>query len=720
MPKKTKPNAATAETKAALPTDPKKDAPNGFPTPLDATRLGVEDWMNGSCSLKILEKWKEMAHDEKTREGMLDGVCVQSFALILKELMDDVKFPDGGYTETKWAEACSHYFLLLHGLMWNCGKGGIDLCHEIALGSVVANSFASILDSVFRWISETRFEDDTYDRGVAHVNAMIGAMELLSAIAATPKWGTPFAYAYYRSFDAQDLIDGIIHEAKCLVHQSKRADDEMWRGDVTVGKAKHLGCAALFTIADILCWTRTRPDESREHDDIYEAICALVDGGMVELAINLQKTVLERIPVEGQKRASSPFAYDRTNVLFWEAFAACLIPGLKASIDAANFGGKAASPMAEMKKRVCEQLMASPNILDVTIHRLGTTPLPPAPCLYRLMLQLVAIHQMATEHQQQVYLVPTVNAITRESFAERPPEEDRAFAATHRFAGILFAVAGIIPRGHFDVTLLGVEYALGGGILRVVNVEFSRLASEFEEMQKAHEVATFHASSFGISLSKAEMDKFEAGVLATLDFFKIIFGKKFAPGWHAFRANFLVESQILEDMERMKWAVRDCSNKTKVLGMLDEIESMLGNCADTRIYRTHVERRSQFTLERARERIEAAHSRLRKIRTDAGVDEYMLERPREHNCPILAEVMVDPVVAEDGHSYERSAISQWFSKGKKTSPLTNVPIGDKLVKNETLRMMIENFEMEAHKKAMDHASSDGGAEKRKRDEGEGE
>lgn len=707
MRKKTKPNAATAETKAALPTDPKKDAPNGFPTPLDATRLGVKDWMNRSCSLKILEKWKEMAHDEKTREGMLDDVHVHSFALILKELMDDVQFPDGGYTDTKWAEACSHFFLLVHGLMCNCGKRGIDLCHDLAISS--GSTFDTILESVFSWIYETPSVDDTDDGGVAHVNAMIGAMELLSAIAATPKWGTPFAYKYYKEY-AEQCIEGIIDMAKCLIFQSKRADDEMWRGDVTVGKAKHLGCAALFTIADILCWTRTRPDEAREQKRIYETICAFVDGGMVELAIDLQKTVLERIPVEGQKR---PGAYDRTNVLFWEAFAACLIPGLKASIDAAKSGLTAAARAeAEMTKRVCEQLLATPNILDVTLSRLRTTPLPPAPCQYRLMLQLVAIHQMATDHQRQMYLVPTVNAIVRESFAERPPEEERAFAATHRFAGILFAVIGVIPRGNLNLTRLAVEYALGGGILRVVNVEFYRLAREFEEMQKTQ--------ALGISLSKAEMDKFEAGVLATLDFFKIIFGKKFEAGWHTFRANFLVESQILEEMERMKWALRDCTKKTKVLVMFNEIDLMLAHCADFRIYRTHVERRSQFTLERARNKIEAEHSRLRKIRTAAGVDEYMLERPREHNCPILAEVMVDPVVAEDGHSYERSAISQWFSKGKKSSPLTNLPIGEKLVKNETLRMMIENFEMEAHKKAMDRASSDGGAEKRKRDEGEGE
>lgn len=704
MPRKTKPEAATTETKAALPMDPNKDVSNRFPTPLEATRLGVKDWMNGSSSLKILEKWGKMAHEEKTREGMLDGVCVESFALILKELMTDIQFPDAGFTETKCAQACSHYFSLVFGLMHNCNKGGRALCVELEKNT--GSSLDKILDHAFRWICENPSLDDTDEMGVAHANAMIGAMELLSAIAADSLWGTHFAYRFYGDWDAEELVLGIIDKAKLLIHLSKRADDELWRGHITVGKAKHIGCAALFTIADMLCWTRTRPFAEKKEEHIYDAICAMVHGGMVELAVGLQKTVLERIPVEGHGRSS---AYDRTNVLFWEAFAACLIPGLKASIDAS---GSAEHLRVEMTESVCVELLKTPNIVDVTLSRLRTTPRPPAPCLYRLMLQLVAIQKMATDHQRQIYLVPTVNAIVRESFADPPPEEDRAFAATHRFAGILFAVVGIIPTENIQLTRLAVEYALSAGILRVVNVEFSRLAREFEEMQKT--------KPFGISLSKSEMDKFEAGVLATLDFFKIIFGKQFDTGWHTFRANFLVESQILEEIERMKWALRNCSKKTKVLGMFGEIDSMLGHCAGLRIYRTHVERRSQFTLEKAREKIEVEHSRLRTIRTDAGVDEYMLERPREHNCPILAELMVDPVVAEDGHSYERSAISQWFSKGKKSSPLTNLPIGDKLVKNETLRMMIENFEMEAHKKAMDHASSDGRAEKRKRDEGEGE
>ncbi len=32
--------------------------------------------------------------------------------------------------------------------------------------------------------------------------------------------------------------------------------------------------------------------------------------------------------------------------------------------------------------------------------------------------------------------------------------------------------------------------------------------------------------------------------------------------------------------------------------------------------------------------------------------------------------MENPVIAADGHSYEKEAITQWFSSGHNTSPLT--------------------------------------------------
>lgn len=38
-------------------------------------------------------------------------------------------------------------------------------------------------------------------------------------------------------------------------------------------------------------------------------------------------------------------------------------------------------------------------------------------------------------------------------------------------------------------------------------------------------------------------------------------------------------------------------------------------------------------------------------------------------CPITREIMEDPVVTADGHSYERRAIEEWLQR-KWTSPVT--------------------------------------------------
>ena len=46
------------------------------------------------------------------------------------------------------------------------------------------------------------------------------------------------------------------------------------------------------------------------------------------------------------------------------------------------------------------------------------------------------------------------------------------------------------------------------------------------------------------------------------------------------------------------------------------------------------------------------------------------EPPEELLCPITQELMDDPVVATDGHTYERHAIERWLLK-KRTSPKTN-------------------------------------------------
>ena len=57
-------------------------------------------------------------------------------------------------------------------------------------------------------------------------------------------------------------------------------------------------------------------------------------------------------------------------------------------------------------------------------------------------------------------------------------------------------------------------------------------------------------------------------------------------------------------------------------------------------------------------------------------------------CPITQEVMEDPVVCADGHSYERAAITQWLLI-RDTSPCTNAPLSHKnVVPNYALRNLI--------------------------------
>lgn len=60
-------------------------------------------------------------------------------------------------------------------------------------------------------------------------------------------------------------------------------------------------------------------------------------------------------------------------------------------------------------------------------------------------------------------------------------------------------------------------------------------------------------------------------------------------------------------------------------------------------------------------------------------------------CPITYERMIDPVIASDGHSYERLAIEEWF-KFSSTSPRTNLILEDKrLVPNRDLKGAIEEY-----------------------------
>ena len=68
-----------------------------------------------------------------------------------------------------------------------------------------------------------------------------------------------------------------------------------------------------------------------------------------------------------------------------------------------------------------------------------------------------------------------------------------------------------------------------------------------------------------------------------------------------------------------------------------------------------------------------------------------LEVPRAFTCPICKELMKDPVITSDGHTYERTEIEKWL-KEHSTSPVTNLELPNKtLTPNIGLRQSIEEF-----------------------------
>merc|ERR1711920_102014 len=84
----------------------------------------------------------------------------------------------------------------------------------------------------------------------------------------------------------------------------------------------------------------------------------------------------------------------------------------------------------------------------------------------------------------------------------------------------------------------------------------------------------------------------------------------------------------------------------------------------------------------------------RKERQEKGIPEP--EMPREYTCPIMMETMVDPVLAADGHTYERSSIERWL-RDHRTSPKTNEVLANReLIANIALRVAICDWPAKEH------------------------
>lgn len=59
-------------------------------------------------------------------------------------------------------------------------------------------------------------------------------------------------------------------------------------------------------------------------------------------------------------------------------------------------------------------------------------------------------------------------------------------------------------------------------------------------------------------------------------------------------------------------------------------------------------------------------------------------------CPITQDIMTDPVIRPDGHTYERTAIESWLNSGHNRSPMTREPMTSRnLIPNIALRNLIQ-------------------------------
>ena len=83
------------------------------------------------------------------------------------------------------------------------------------------------------------------------------------------------------------------------------------------------------------------------------------------------------------------------------------------------------------------------------------------------------------------------------------------------------------------------------------------------------------------------------------------------------------------------------------------------------------------------------YSMLSRILSQTGL--AAPEPPNEFMCPISLNLLNDPVIASDGHTYERKEIEKWFASHRK-SPKTGNNLGDlRLIENIALRQLIDDF-----------------------------
>ena len=100
-------------------------------------------------------------------------------------------------------------------------------------------------------------------------------------------------------------------------------------------------------------------------------------------------------------------------------------------------------------------------------------------------------------------------------------------------------------------------------------------------------------------------------------------------------------------------------------------------------------------LSRARARIIELEAEDAQRKQLAALGLSNIPYPSDFCCPVTWSKFVDPVVASDGHTYERSAITDVIESGNGLSPLTREPLETYLTVNRCLLSRMRAYEVEA-------------------------
>jgi hypothetical protein len=81
---------------------------------------------------------------------------------------------------------------------------------------------------------------------------------------------------------------------------------------------------------------------------------------------------------------------------------------------------------------------------------------------------------------------------------------------------------------------------------------------------------------------------------------------------------------------------------------------------------------------------------IEKALSSKGAFKRARDDDAELNCPITHDLFEDPVVAADGHTYERAAIQTQITSGNRRSPMTNARLSHTtLTANRTVKKFVD-------------------------------